>query len=374
MREFGTEGTYSSGTLKGVIARAACDYPEKEAVFDGTYRKTFGDIDGEAKKLAASFVSMGVLRGDVVATVLPNWYEQVVIFYAAMEVGAVFAPMNSNFTAEELACRAGISHPRIVFSHKGDHIGAAPDAVFCSVRFEADGVPSFADLIARAPSAVPECEVDPSQTALILSTSGTTGAPKQVELSHFAEPPHGRMACENLGCTSEDKFIAPAPIGGQYGMMSGMLIPFLVGGSTVLEQRFTPERALEIIQEERVTALVAVPTMLKRIISEYDFGNYDISSLRIGIAAGSAVDPALIKWFEDEAGCKMLIPYGNTEVGMVSCTRFDDSEDMRAATCGKVLPDIEMYAADADGNPFPPARQARRSLDSAIPWKMRTRR
>jgi fatty-acyl-CoA synthase len=191
-------------------------------------------------------------------------------------------------------------------------------------------------------------------------TSGTTGFPKGVMLTHHNVVNNARMVGDVMGMTGEDSLLIQVPLFHCFGCVMSSLNCVYHGSTMVVVEFFDPLKALQIIAAEKCTAVNGVPTMFIAILNHPDFDQYDMTSLRTGIMAGAPCPVETMNQVRTKMHCsEIVIAFGQTESAPVmTMTRRDDPVELRVSTVGRLLPDIEGKIVDPDlGNDLPPNTQ-----------------
>ena len=191
-------------------------------------------------------------------------------------------------------------------------------------------------------------------------TSGTTGFPKGVMLTHHNVVNNGRMVGDVMGMTEKDSLLIPVPLFHCFGCVMSTMNCVYHGSTMVVLEFFDPAKALQSIAAERCTAVNGVPTMFVAMLNHPDFNLYDLQSLRTGIMAGAPCPEETMNQVRTKMYCEeIVIAFGQTESAPVmTMTRRDDPVELRVATVGRLLPDIEGKIVDPTGGIPPSARAA----------------
>jgi len=319
-------------------------------------------VDAEAAALAAALRDLGIGPGDRLAVDLPNWGEWVITLLAAARLDAVLVPVNPAVSYHELKYQ--LRHAEAALAVAAQTAGEAeylemfeellaelPDLrhlvmVGPDEMWYDDRVFQFADLVVRGrrqPAAPTGATGDTAPLALVY-TSGTMGKPKGVVLSHRNLVQTALCTAEVLGLGPDDRALSAVPLFTVFGVHV-VLTTLLTGGTLVLQERFEPGGALELIEREQLTVVPGVPTMFQLLMRDASFGSRNLSTVRTGIVAGSPVSADLVqrirRWND------VQIAYGLTETGpTVSITRFDDPPETRTQTVGRPLPHVEVRVVD----------------------------
>jgi fatty-acyl-CoA synthase len=355
-------------TIGADLAATAAAYPERDALVERASgrRWTYAEFDTAVDGLARAMIGFGIAKGDRVGIWSPNCAEWVLVQYAAARAGAILVNLNPAYREHEIRYALNQSGTRLLFAAtrvktsdyvglveavRGDcpglehvvHIGTAAWDEFAG---RAAGV-TAEDLLDREAALAPDDPVN------IQYTSGTTGFPKGATLSHRNILGNGFQVAETQGWTYEDRVCLPVPLYHCFGMVMGNLGATSHGACMVLPgQLFDPADTLAAVAAERCTVLYGVPTMFiaELALLEKDPGEYDLSSLRTGVMAGSPCPVEVMKKVISEMGmADVTIAYGMTETSPVSTqTRRDDSLERRVATVGRVHPHVEIKIVDPD--------------------------
>jgi fatty-acyl-CoA synthase len=352
--------------LEAITAR----YGDNDALVDvPTMRRwSYTDFLAAVRQLATGLLGAGIRPGDRVGIWSPNIPEWTITQYATAEIGAILVTINPAYRAHELEYVLNQSEVRMV---------VAADSFKTS---------NYVEMLNEVRPRCPHLEQvvivgDPTWTALaatgaddaalaavagslsntdpinIQYTSGTTGFPKGATLTHRNILNNGYLVGELLGYTGEDRICIPVPFYHCFGMVMGNLAATSHGATMVIPSMgFDPAAALTAVETERCTSLYGVPTMFIAELELEGFGEFDLTSLRTGIMAGSPCPAEVMNQVIDRmhmAG--VAICYGMTETAPVSTqTRSDDSVLHRTTTVGKVGPHLEVKIIDADSGEVVP--------------------
>ncbi|HYN96185.1 MAG TPA: AMP-binding protein [Pilimelia sp.] len=351
-------------TIGANLARTVDRWGDREALVDlaDGRRWTYAELAADVAAVAAGLLARGVDRGDRVGIWAPNRAEWVLVQYATARIGAVLVTVNPTYRAHELGYVVRQSGMRLLVSavrHRGSDYRAMIDEALPECPDLRDviylGEPSWAALLAAGRDHDPAvlraraAELGPDDPINIQYTSGTTGFPKGATLSHRNILNNGYTVAELLGYTERDRVCLPVPLYHCFGMVMGMLGATTHGACAVLPgPGFDARATLRAVRDERCTSLYGVPTMFIAELDDPDFGDYDLTSLRTGIMAGSPCPVEVMKRVIDEMHMtEVAICYGMTETSPVSTmTRPDDDLSRRTQTVGRVLPHLEVRITD----------------------------
>ncbi|KRF46660.1 AMP-binding protein [Terrabacter sp. Soil810] len=338
-------------------------FGERDALVDVTQgrRWTYAELRGDVDRLARALLAVGVVTGDRVGIWAPNCSEWTLVQYATAKIGAILVNINPAYRSHELQYvlgQAGISTLVAAESFKTSNYRQMIDEVRDEVggleRVVYIGTSDWDELVARADEVAPE-ELARVQAGLantdpinIQYTSGTTGFPKGATLSHRNILNNGYFVGELCDYTEADRVCIPVPFYHCFGMVMGNLACTTHGACMVIPAPgFDPALTLQATQDEKVTSLYGVPTMF---IAEWNlpsFADFDLSTVRTGIMAGSPCPAELMKKLIAAGIEEMTICYGMTETSPVSTqNRTDDSFEQKVGTVGRVGPHLEIKIVD----------------------------
>jgi acyl-coenzyme A synthetase/AMP-(fatty) acid ligase len=302
---------------------------------------TFGEVSGRAARLAGTLVGRGVLRGDVVMTVIGNRPEWVYAMLACFRIGAVALPCTEQLRPADLRARMDVVEPRAVLADErnADTVRAA------GFSGELLVVPDERLYDSAAAPAVDLAAEDP---AVIVFTSGTAGEPKAIRHGQRnlagqrlqAEHWYGARPGELAWCT--------AASGWSKSARNAFIAPWLCGATALLhDARFDPAERLAVIEREGVNVLCMAPTEYRAIAKRAELR--PLPALRHAVAAGEPLNPEIVLRWQEDAGVSIHDGYGQTETGAL--TGMPLGEPVRAGAMGRPLPGIRVWidGADADG-------------------------
>ncbi|WP_017574507.1 AMP-binding protein [Nocardiopsis kunsanensis] len=361
----GTSTTPLLGDTIGTnLARTVAAHPDRDALVDLAQgvRLTYRELSDAVDEVALGLLEMDVAVGDRVGIWAPNCSEWVLTQYATARIGAVLVNINPAYRTHELEYvlkQAGVSvlvsAPSFKSSDYVEMVGQVRancpelrETVFLGGD-DWESLRAAGRRADRARLAGIEQDLSPDDPINLQYTSGTTGFPKGATLSHHNILNNGFSVGELLGYTEQDRICIPVPFYHCFGMVMGNLAATSHGSCMVLPgPGFEPAAALEAVQAERCTSLYGVPAMFIAELSLPDFEDYDLSSLRTGIMAGSPCPQEIMRQVIDRMGMgEVSICYGMTETSPVSIqTRRDDPLERRVSTVGRVGPHLEVKVVD----------------------------
>jgi long-chain acyl-CoA synthetase len=355
------KGWAMSFNLAVILSETTQSSPDKPAaVFTGG-QLTYRELDQASDRLAATLAATGIKPGDPVALQLPNIPQFLISYFGILKSGGIVVPLNVLLKAPEVAFHLGDSGVRILITWEGilaearkGAEAAGLDQVYAVGHAEpSDGVMPFERLLAAE---VPRYEMaarEPTDTAVVVYTSGTTGRPKGAELSHMGLYMNADIPGRLFGVRPDDVVVAVLPWFHVFGLSSVLNVCVRFGCTMSLVPRFTAAAVLAVIERDHATIFDGVPTMFADLLSCPDLDGYDLSSLRIAISGGASIPAPLLDAFEERFGVLILEGYGLTETA--STTTFNVSEDERRAySVGKPIWGTQTQVWDEQGRPLPP--------------------
>jgi fatty-acyl-CoA synthase len=353
-------------TIGGCLRRTARRAGDREALVDvpSGRRWTYRELDDEVDTLARALLGLGVGPGDRVGIWSPNRPEWVFVQYATARIGAILVTINPAYRTHELTYvlnQAGVSTLIAAESFKtSDYRAMISEASPASQSLRTViylGTEDWTGLLGQA-SSVPAEELAEYEAALsfddpinIQYTSGTTGFPKGATLSHHNILNHGYFVAQRQSWSDRDRVCVPVPFYHCFGSVVGNLGAVTHGACVVIPgPAFEPGATLEAIERERCTVLYGVPTMFIAELAHPGFADFDLSSLRTGVMAGSPCPVEVMKRVISEMGMtEVTICYGMTEVSPVATqSRPNDDLERQVSTVGTVLPHVEIKILDPE--------------------------
>jgi long-chain acyl-CoA synthetase len=350
-----------SFNLAVILSESAQSSPDKPAaVFTGG-QITYRELDQASDRLAATLAATGIKPGDPVALQLPNIPQFLISYFGILKSGGIVVPLNVLLKAPEVAFHLGDSGARILITWEGilaeavkGAEAAGLDRVYAVGHAGAsDRVMPFERLLAAAVPRYQMATREPTDTAVVVYTSGTTGRSKGAELTHMGLYMNADIPGRLFGVRPDDVVIAVLPWFHVFGLSSVLNICVRFGCTMSLVPRFTAAAVLTAIERDHATIFDGVPTMFADLLSCPDLGGYDLSSLRIAISGGASIPAPLLDAFEERFGVLILEGYGLTETA--STTTFNVSADERRVySVGKPIWGTQTQVWDEQGRPLPP--------------------
>lgn len=347
--------------MQVLVARlevTAAAMPARVAVQHGARRIDYRALRDASLRFASGLLARGVRPGDRVALVLPNGIEAVVAWYGSWRAGAVVVPLNA--AARERDFTAWLRHSGAkLLLHPQGHVDAAEAAAMAGVPTlvldpEQDPASVFADAAATDDLPMP----DPAAPAAILYTSGTTGAPKGVALSHRNLAANTSAILDYLQLRPDDSTVSALPFYYAYGA-SVLHTHLAVGARVVLEDNVVfPHLLAEALERERATGFSGVPSTFALLLDRGRLDEYDLSSLRYLTQAGGAMAPALGRRVRDAfPGARLFVMYGQTEASARLTCLAPEHLDDKPGSVGTPIAGVEIRVRREDGSDAGPGEQ-----------------
>ena len=381
-------------TIGELLDDMARRHPDNEALVypERGLRYTYQQLNDVCRLAAKGLLRMGIKKGDNLSIWAHNVPEWVVLQFATAKIGAVLVTVNTSYKSSELEYILNQSDSTTLFMVKTfkdtdyvdtlnavvpELVGSVPGMLSSAklpflknVVFIGDGAPAGMfnfDSIVEMGRDVPdtdlktiEATLDCHETINMQYTSGTTGFPKGVMLTHYNLVNNGFNIGECMKFSEKDRLCIPVPFFHCFGCVLAVMACVTHGSTMVPVEIFDPLAVLRTIEAEKCTAVHGVPTMFIAELEHPDFDKFDLTSLRTGIMAGSVCPIEVMKRVvKDMHVTEITSVYGQTESSPgITQTRTEDSIELRVATVGRALPGAEVKIIDIEsGDTLPPGKQ-----------------
>ena len=324
--------------------------PERPALVDAGHDGLvvrYGELDRHAGRVATSLLERGLGPGDRVAICTANGLDFVAAWFGAIYAGCATLPIPASSPAREVAFRLEHAGCRALLTDAERHPVARE-----AVRRAGDAADLLlvADAMENAETEARPAEVDADSIAMLLYTSGTTGAAKCACITHASLGAHTRaLAFETIGLSESDRVLGTLPLTHSYGIRTTLLVPFCAGASTVFLPKFSPRRTLELCEAHDVTWLPGVPTMFIAWANQERLAS--ASSLRWCMSAGAPLIEDVRFRAEATLGAPVRQAYGLTEANLTAINAPPDHAV--PASSGKPVAGVEVRIADDGGRELP---------------------
>lgn len=381
-------------TVGALLDRTAAQNPDNDALVytDRNLRLSYREFNQLCRNVAKGLMALGIQKGEHIAIWATNVPEWVTLQFATGKMGAVLVTVNTNYKNFEAEYLLGQSDsttlvmiggsktsnylkiinelcPELKESQPGQLQSAKLPLLKNVIYIGGESKPgmfNWSDLLELA-SQVTDEELDARQAGLdpndcinMQYTSGTTGFPKGVMLTHTNIINNAHSIANCMAFSNQDRLLITVPFFHCFGCVLGTMTCVVSGAAMVPLEAFHPVRVLETVEKERCTALHGVPTMFIMELEEFEKGNYDTGSLRTGIMAGSPCPIEVMRSVVNRMGMsEITITYGQTEASpAITMTRTDDPIELRVTTVGRVIPNVEAKIVDPEtGEDCPPGVQ-----------------
>jgi HIP---CoA ligase len=381
----GADRLRAEATIPRILMHSVERHRDEPAVVDGARRVTYGDLGELIVGATRAMIAAGVDRGDRVAVWAPNSLDWIVAAAGAHCAGAALVPVNTRWKGSEVAYVLDASRASVLCTSVG-FLGGDTVAMLAGsgsglthlrrVVLLPDSDPVDADVLGRqarveswsafekAGSAVEHAAamarmnaVEPSDASDTLFTSGTTGRPKGVVMSHAQTVRQFLDWCDLVGLRAGDRYLIVNPFFHMFGYKSGWLASLMRGATIYPVAVFDVERVLSIVQSEKITVFPGAPTIYRTILDHPGRACYDLGSLRVAVTGAADIPVTLIEQIRAELPFRTILTgYGLTEAGTCTMSRPDDDAETIATTAGRATPDLEIIVAGADGRELPRGR------------------
>ncbi len=340
-------------------------YPDSIAVILDERKMTYTELASAARRVANVLKSKGIGKGDKVAMMLPNTPHFPIIYYGILHAGATVVPVNVLYQQAEIEHYLKDSEAVAFFTfqmfeeeaRKAFQGTESCDDFIVVGPMEWMDKPevgeNFMHLVMAADTEFDTVQTMPDDPAVLLYTSGTTGAPKGAELTHF------NMFFNALYCSRDltkaqpgDVALATLPLFHSFGQSCIMNASILAGATMTMLPRFETQKCLEVIARDKVNLIALVPTMYFFMLNTPDWENYDLSSLKMAVSGGAALPEDVHRRFQERYGITILEGYGLSETSPIASFTIEGVEP-RVGSIGKPIWGVEMRVMADDGSFLP---------------------
>ncbi|MBT8405893.1 MAG: long-chain-fatty-acid--CoA ligase [Deltaproteobacteria bacterium] len=310
--------------LNELLPKAIKLYPEREAIVCGDMRMNYRDLGARVWRLSHGLMELGLNTGERIAILHENCHVFIEVYLAAAHLGIILVPLNIRLSAKELAMILQDSGSRVLvaqakFQNTVKSIATQAPGIEKIIWTQGDteGIePKETDyealLAAHPETPLPELSINDEDVAHLYYTSGTTGRPKGVMLTHKNVKTHALGTIAELHLTDKDHWVHVAPLFHLADAWATFAMTW-IGGKHIIIPSFNPVTVFRAIEEERVTITNLIPTMLNMMVNHAEVGTYDYKSLRTLLSGGAPIAPDLVRRIIETFNCDYIQTYGMTE-------------------------------------------------------------
>jgi fatty-acyl-CoA synthase len=348
-------------TISQALRDRAAQNPDHDALIvrHQNVRLTWAELDREVTRVARGLAGMGLRPHDRAGIWASNCVEWVLLQHAAARAGVALVNVNPAYRSHELRYVLKNSRIRALFLHERDARANYREILADSCNGDAlplehavwIGTDSWQAMLDGGADLPDENAASPHDVANIQYTSGTTGNPKGVLLTHHNLVNNGAAMGQGLKATPDDRICAPVPLYHCFGSVIGSMVSLTSGAALILPSaQFDARATLEAVHAERATALYGVPTMFIAELTHADFDRFDLTSLRTGVMAGSPCPIEIMRRVVERMHIpELTIVYGQTESSPgLTMSEADAPLEIRVTTVGKALPNTEIQIVNPE--------------------------
>ncbi len=346
--------------------------PDRPAIVFEEKRYTFSQLNERVNRLANALSNLGVKKGDRVSLLQVNCNQCVETYFAVAKVGAIYVPLNFRTRGDELAYMLNSSESGTLLT--GDRYIDIVNSMrpnlksvqnFISIESKSDGMLYYEDLISSSSADEPATEIDDDDTTILMYTAGTTGSPKGVMLSHNSFSVYVLENVTPADPEMEERNILTVHLYNVAGIQA-MMAAIYGGRTLIMERQFEAAEWMKLVEKEKANRAMMVPTMLKQLLDNPEFGKHDLGSLKV-ITYGAAPMPLEVikKALDVFPGVSFINAFGQTETASTITTLGPEdhvikgSEEekerklKRLSSIGKPMSDVEMKVIDEENRDLP---------------------
>ncbi len=334
-------------------------------------RFTYRELAALADRIAVGLSRLGVVRNDVVAMQLPNWWQFSLLYLACSRIGAVLNPLMPIFRERELSFMLNHGEARVLvvpktfrnFDHEAMARGLRPGlpALQRIIVVDGGGADDFDTLLTKpewekasdAGAILMQNRPGPDDITQLIYTSGTTGEPKGV--MHSANTLMANIVpyAQRLNLGADDVVLMGSPMAHQTGFMYGLAMPIMLKASVILQDVWDPAKAADLIRTEKATFTMASTPFLADLTRVVTESGQPVPTLRTFLCAGAPIPGPLVEQAQAGLGAKIVSAWGMTENGAVTLIKLDDDDKLASTTDGCPLPGVEVKVVDSEGASLP---------------------
>jgi fatty-acyl-CoA synthase len=352
---------HAGTTVGGILSLTAARFPNKTAlVFEGA-RYSYRQLDELSDRLANSLAGLGAKRGEKIALLSRNSPEWVIAHFAVAKTGATLVPINFLFVGREIAYVVNHSDAGILvlseeFLALAESIRSELPRVTKYIAIGGEAPPwaiSYGKIAQEGPQRTPQAEIGENDAYMVMYTSGTTGRPKGVVLSHRSRVHVALAGITDYGMTHEQITGLPLPLFHMGGLNTCLLSHVLSGATVVLMRKFDVPELLRNIERERISFLFLAPSPIYSMIESPELDRTDLSSLRWCMYGGAPMPREILRKLSERLpGVRLMQGYGSTEAGQLSFLGPEDHV-RRPDSAGRAVALAQIRVVDREGHEVP---------------------
>ncbi|HUK84352.1 MAG TPA: long-chain fatty acid--CoA ligase [Candidatus Acidoferrum sp.] len=360
---------YPQITVQEILQKSAKEFPQKTALVFGEREISYTQLDLLSNQFANSLIKLGVKKGNCVAVFLPNIPQFIVAYFGILKAGCVVTTISSLHKEREVESQLNDSGAQTIVALDSlysiiakvkqktqlKNVIVTGLDEFCYKKTRPPAIPqtlTFQGLLEKNLCGSPKVKLNPNEDLAVLQyTGGTTGTPKGAMLTHTNLVSNAlAFAAWIKGTSAQEKFLTALPLFHIYGMTTSLIVPISLAAKMVLMPKFEPAKALEAIQNHKVTIFCGVPTMYAALLANPELSKYDLTSIRVCISGSSPLPPHIQKQFMQITGGLLAEGYGLTEASPVThCSPVDSKmRTVKVGSIGLPLPDTDARIVDLD--------------------------
>jgi fatty-acyl-CoA synthase len=365
----GHDGPLIDASIWDVFEKTAARFPDREGlvVRHQGVRLTFAQLAVAAEQTARALTGLGLGAQDRIGVWSTNCVEWVLLHLACARIGAVLVNVNPAYRPYDLAFVLRKSKMKALFLWKQDKRSnyreiveeAMAGQTLALAHVVYFGTEGWEHVLAEGRD-IPKRQIVSDDVTNIQYTSGTTGSPKGVLLTHRNLLNNARVCAEGMRITDRDRIVVPVPLYHCFGCVIGTLVSVVTGATMILPAAtFDAQAMLQAVHDERATTIYGVPTMFIAELEHPAFRTFDLRSLRTGMMAGAPCPVEIMKRVVSEMHCSgMIVGYGQTEASpIITMSTADDDLERRVSTVGQACPNTEVKIVSASGETVPVGEQ-----------------
>lgn len=371
---FKSAGLWRDRLLADYLDEHARERGSATAVVAGDDRLTWSELAESVDRLAAGLVGLGLRPGDFVAIQLPNTVEFVQTYLAVQRAGlraVTLMPIYREQDVTFMLGRCGVKAYVIPETHRGfDFVAMARSVratlpgldtvIVAGSGTRADTVPlsGLLDTAPLSPAEYAALRPDPDSMSKVSFTSGTTGKPKGVVHTHNTDLVTPVLMAEAIGMTADTPMWMPSPAAHVTGLIFGVYPAMVAGAKLVLQDRWDPVAALELIERERAAVTLSATPFIAAMLDVPDLGRYDLSSFQYFVSGGARIPPRTVERARDEMNVALLRGFGGAEAPLHTLNPPDAPWDKLVGRDGRTFPGLQNRVVDPDdrGTALPPGQ------------------